>query len=162
MRRVMSAVSSAVQHRILTKALTCGITAALLTVPAAGAAAAPFPWPEDVPRSSAALTAPTPFASTPPRVGKAVEISADVTHLALDDNGDAIVTRHDERRIAPGLELTRFARMSEDGWLSGEVLVADLGSAAGGSRSTGWPASWLSARADRTVDLGHERFRGGP
>jgi hypothetical protein len=121
----------------LTKALTCGITATLLIVPATGAAAAPFSWTEDVPRSSAALTAPTPFASTPPRVGKAVEISADVTHLALDDNGDAIVTRRDERRIAPGLELTRFARLSEDGWLSGEVLVADLGSAAGGPRPTG-------------------------
>lgn len=127
MRRVVSAGSPAEPGRTLTNALTCGITAALLVVPANGAFAAPSPEPEDVPRSGAALTAPTPFASAPLRSGEAVEISEDVTHLPLDDDGDAIVTRREEQRIAPGLELTRFARMSEDGWLSGEVLVADLG-----------------------------------
>lgn len=137
MRRVTSAVSPAMPHKTLTNALTCGITAALLIAPAGGAAAAPSPWPEDVPRSSAALTAPTPFANAPSRSGKPVEISEDVTHLALDDNGDAIVTRRDERRIAPGLELTRFARLSEDGWLSGEVLVADLGPSADGAGERG-------------------------
>ncbi|WP_454850301.1 phosphodiester glycosidase family protein [Promicromonospora soli] len=119
----------------MSNALTCGVAAALLIVPATGAAAAPFPEPEDVPRSSASLTAPTPFASAPPASGEVVEISADVTHLSLDDDGDAIVTRLEERRIAPGLELTRFARMGEDGWLSGEVLVADLGSSADGAVS---------------------------
>ncbi|WP_275004921.1 phosphodiester glycosidase family protein [Promicromonospora iranensis] len=118
----------------MTNALTCGIAAALVMSPGVGAAAAPLPLPEDVPRSSAALTAPAPFASAPSRSGKPVEISADVTHLALDDNGDAIITRRDEQRIAPGLELTRFARMSEDGWLSGEVLVADLGPSGPGHR----------------------------
>jgi hypothetical protein len=117
----------------LGNALTCGITAALLIVPATGAVAAPIPEPEDVPRSRAALAAPTPFASGPQGFGQAEEISADVTHLPLDDDGDAIVTRREEQRIAPGLELTRFARMSEDGWLSGEVLVADLGPAGGGA-----------------------------
>ena len=133
MRRVTSAVSPAMPHRTLTNVLTCGITAALLISPATAATAAPSPWPEDVPRAASALTAPTPYASAPLRFGRPVEISADVTRLALDDNGDAIVTRREERRIAPGLELTRFARMSEDGWLSGEVLVADLGSSAGGA-----------------------------
>ncbi|MFC8796160.1 phosphodiester glycosidase family protein [Promicromonospora sp. NPDC057138] len=137
MRRVTSAGLPAMPSTALTQALTCGVTAALLIVPATGAVAAPFPEPEDVPRTSAALTAPTPFASAPPRSGKPVEISGDVTHLPLDDAGDAIVTRREEQRIAPGLELTRFARMSEDGWLSGEVLVADLGSAAGGLASQG-------------------------
>ncbi len=127
MRRVTSAVSPVMPRRTLTNALTCGITAALLVAPANGAFAAPSPEPEDVPRSSAALTAPAPFPSAPLRSGEAVEISRDVTHLPLDDDGDAIVTRREEQRIAPGLELTRFARMSEDGWLSGEVLVADLG-----------------------------------
>ena len=132
MRRVMSAEPPVKPRTILGNALTCGIAAALLVVPATGAAAAPSPEPEDVPRSGASLTAPTPFASAPPASGKAVEISADVTHLSLDDDGDAIVTRREEQRIAPGLELTRFARMGEDGWLSGEVLVADLGSSADG------------------------------
>ncbi|MDR7383242.1 phosphodiester glycosidase family protein [Promicromonospora iranensis] len=121
----------------MTNALTCTIAAALVVVPGIGAAAAPSPSPEDVPRSSAALMAPEPFASVPSRSGKPVEISADVTHLALDDNGDAIVTRRDEQRIAPGLELTRFARMGEDGWLSGEVLVAELGTSAAGAGQRG-------------------------
>jgi hypothetical protein len=134
MRRVLPAMSATTPRRTLTNALTCGFTAVLLVAPAVGAAAAPFPGPEDVPRSDAALTAPTPFARGPLHSGPAVEISEDVTHLALDDNGNAIVTRRDEQRIAPGLELTRFARMSEDGWLSGEVLVADLGSSGGGAR----------------------------
>lgn len=137
MRRVASAVSPAMPHRTLTNALTCAITAALLVGPATAATAAPSPWPEDVPRAAAALTAPTPFASAPLLSGRPVEISEDVTHLPLDDDGDAIVTRREEQRIAPGLELTRFARMSEDGWLSGEVLVADLGSSAGGSGQRG-------------------------
>lgn len=137
MRRVMSAVSEPMPHRTLTNALTCGITAVLLVAPAVGASAAPSPEPEDVPRSNAALTAPAPFANTPQHSGKLVEISADVTQLALDDNGRAIVARRDEQRIAPGLELTRFARMSEDGWLSGEVLVADLGTAADGVAGRG-------------------------
>lgn len=133
MRRVLSAESSVPRRTAMTSALTCGVTAALLIVPATGAVAAPAPRPEDVPRTSAALTAPTPFAEAALRSGKPVEISADVTHLPLDDDGAAIVTRRDERRIAPGLELTRFARMSDDGWLSGEVLVADLGPSAGGA-----------------------------
>ncbi|GAA4713238.1 phosphodiester glycosidase family protein [Promicromonospora umidemergens] len=121
----------------MTNALTCGITATLLVAPAVGAAAAPVPGPEDVPRSSIALTAPTPFAKSPLHSGRAVEISQDVTHLPLDDDGSAIVTRRDEQRIAPGLELTRFARMSADGWLSGEVLVADLGSSGGAAARPG-------------------------
>jgi hypothetical protein len=133
MRRVLSAEPRVMPRTTLTNALTCGITAALLIVPATGAAAAPSRELEDVPRTSVALTAPTPFASAPLRSGEPVEISEDVTHLPLDDDGDAIVTRREEQRIAPGLELTRFARMSEDGWLSGEVLVADLGSSAGGA-----------------------------
>lgn len=133
MRRVMPTVWAATPHRTLTSALTCGITAVLLMTPAVGASAAPSPWPDDVPRSATALTAPTPFAKTPPRSGRPVEIAPDVTRLDLDDDGDAIVTRRDERRIAPGLELTQFARMSADGWLSGEVLVADLGSSDGGA-----------------------------
>lgn len=131
MRRAMPAVPSALSRKPLTNALTCTVTAALLVGPAAGAAAAPVPGPEDVPRSSAALTAPTPFASAPLLSGEPVESSAEVTRLPLDDDGDAIVTRREERRIAPGLELTRFARLSEDGWLSGEVLVADLAAGAG-------------------------------
>jgi hypothetical protein len=137
MRRVLRAVSATMPRRPLTNALTCGITAGLLMAPAVGAAAAPAPGPEDVPRSSAALTAPTPFARGPLHSGKAVEISQDVTPLPLDDDGNAIVTRRDEQRIAPGLELTRFARMSEDGWLSGEVLVADLGSSGGAAEQSG-------------------------
>ncbi|ACQ79326.1 metallophosphoesterase [Beutenbergia cavernae DSM 12333] len=47
--------------------------------------------------------------------------------LPLDDDGAAIVTEVEARVIAPGLELTSFARIGEDGWLSGEVLVAHLG-----------------------------------
>lgn len=133
MRRVLSAEFPVPPRTRLSNALTCGITAALLIFPATGAIAAPVPQPEDVPRTRAALTAPTPFAKVPPRSGRPVEISEDVTHLPLDDNGDSIVTRREERRIAPGLELTRFARMSEDGWLSGEVLVADLGASADGT-----------------------------
>jgi hypothetical protein len=124
-------------HRTLTNALTCGITAALLVVPTTAATAAPVPGPDDVPRAATALTAPTPFASAPLRSGKPVEITPDVTHLPLDDDGEAIVTRREEQRIAPGLELTRSARLSEDGWLSGEVLVADLGSPAGGAGQRG-------------------------
>jgi hypothetical protein len=137
MRRVMSAMSPATSRRTLTNALTCGVAATLLVAPATGAFAAPSPEPEDVPRTSAALTAPPPFASAPLPSGPAVEISEDVTHLPLDDDGDAIVTRREEQRIAPGLELTRFARMSEDGWLSGEVLVADLGPAGASGRVSG-------------------------
>ncbi|WP_369370418.1 hypothetical protein AB1046_16700 [Promicromonospora sp. Populi] len=140
MRRVTSAVSPAMSRKSFSNALTCTVTAALLVSPATGAVAAPSPGPEDVPRTSAALSAPTPFVSVPPGPAGPVEISADVTHLDLDDNGDAIVTRRDEQRIAPGLELTRFARMSEDGWLSGEALVADLGPTAAGAtgeRGTG-------------------------
>ncbi|MFD6446236.1 phosphodiester glycosidase family protein [Promicromonospora sp. NPDC060204] len=95
--------------------------------PASGAFAAPLPAPEDVPRAATALTAPTPFASAPLPPGGSAETSGEVTPLRLDDDGDAIVTRREERRIAPGLELTRFARLGEDGWLSGKVLVADLG-----------------------------------
>ncbi|MFI2361534.1 phosphodiester glycosidase family protein [Promicromonospora sp. NPDC019610] len=94
-----------------------------------GACAATLPAPEDVPRADTALTAPTPFVSAPWPSGGSVETSGEVTPLRLDDDGDAIVTRREERRIAPGLELTRFARLGEDGWLSGEVLVADLGAA---------------------------------
>ena len=51
----------------------------------------------------------------------------DVTDLALDDGGDAIVTVRDERLLAPGLELTEFSRMTADGWQTGQVLVARLG-----------------------------------
>ncbi|MFI9484986.1 phosphodiester glycosidase family protein [Promicromonospora sp. NPDC052451] len=131
MRRVMPAAPSALPRNPLTSALTCTVTAALLLGPTAGAAAAPLPGPEDVPRSSAALAAPAPFASTPLPAGGPAENPPEVTHLPLDDEGDAIVTRRQEQRIAPGLELTRFARISADGWLSGEVLVADLAADAG-------------------------------
>ncbi|WP_454042162.1 phosphodiester glycosidase family protein [Cellulosimicrobium sp. Marseille-Q8652] len=48
--------------------------------------------------------------------------------LALDDAGDALVTDVEQRTIAPGLEQTSFTRLGRDGWLSGEVLVAELGS----------------------------------
>ncbi|WP_242504550.1 phosphodiester glycosidase family protein [Promicromonospora panici] len=148
MRRVTSAEHPVTPRTTLSNALTCGITAALLIVPTTAAAATPLPEPEDVPRSGAALTAPTPFANAPLASGRPVEISEDVTHLPLDDDGDAIVTRLEEQRIAPGLELTRFARMGEDGWLSGEVLVADLGSSADGTLpGAGGRASGAGGRA---------------
>ncbi|MEU4361615.1 phosphodiester glycosidase family protein [Promicromonospora sp. NPDC023987] len=137
MRRVLPTASATTLRRTLTNALTSVITMALLVAPAVDAAAAPGPGPEDVPRSGTALTAPTPFARGPLHTGRAVKISQDVTHLPLDDEGNAIVTRRDEQRIAPGLELTRFARMSADGWLSGEVLVADLGPSGAGAARPG-------------------------
>lgn len=109
MRRDASAAPPVMQHRTLTSALTCAITATLVLSPAVGAVAAPTPEPEDVPRSGAVLTAPAPFTSALLSSGKSVEISADVTHLALDDYGDAIVTRRDEERVAPDLWLATGA-----------------------------------------------------
>lgn len=103
MRRVASGVSPMMSHRTLTNALTCAITGSLPASPGHGAAAAPPPGPEDVPRSGALPTAPTPLASGPLLSGKPVEISADVTHLGLDDNGDVIVTRRDEQPFASGM-----------------------------------------------------------
>jgi hypothetical protein len=89
-------------NRVLTNVLTCAITATLVLSPAVGAVAAPTPEPADVPRKGAAQTAPTPFASALLPSEKPAEISADVTHLALDDNGDVIVTRRDEECVTPG------------------------------------------------------------
>ncbi|MFI8525250.1 phosphodiester glycosidase family protein [Promicromonospora sukumoe] len=134
MRRALSGARPEKPRGISAKALTCGLVAAFLVAPAGGAVAAPLPAPEDVPRSAAALAAPTPFASAPLRSGAPVETSAEVTPLRLDDDGDAVVTRREERLIAPGLELTRFARLGADGWLSGEVLVADLGAPGAGGQ----------------------------
>lgn len=99
---------------------TAGLGALLgvaLTVPAAVAA------PEDDLPVATATTGPAPTTT----------LSDDVADLPLDDDGAAIVTERTERLVAPGLELTEFARMSADGWLSGEVLVAHLG-AEGGPR----------------------------
>jgi len=67
-----------------------------------------------------------------PVTGASVTLRDDVADLPLDDDGAAIVTRHEERLLAPGLELTRFARLTEDGWQSGEVLVAHTGPGGGG------------------------------
>ncbi len=91
--------------RRLAVALPAGVLALALAAPTAPAAAAP----STVAASSSALA-----------------LSDDVADLPLDDAGAAIVTRHEERLIAPGLEHTSFARVSADGWLSGEVLVVDL------------------------------------
>jgi hypothetical protein len=104
MRRVASAAFPMMLHRTLTNVLTCAITGSLPASPGHVAAAAPPPGPEGVLRNGAALTAPAPFASGQLLSGKPVEISADVTHLALDDDGD--VTRRDEQRITPGLSPT--------------------------------------------------------
>lgn len=100
MRRVASAVHPMMPNRVLTNVLTCAITATLVLSPAVGAVAAPTPEPEDVPRSGAALTAPAPFANALLPSGKPAEISADVTHLALDDYGDT--PRRGVRRARPG------------------------------------------------------------
>ncbi|MFI2487180.1 phosphodiester glycosidase family protein [Promicromonospora kroppenstedtii] len=127
MRPDMSSVRPKKPRGIVTKALTCTVTAAFLVAPSGAAFAAPLLAPEDVPRDASALSAPVPFANAPLVSGASAEKSGEVTPLDLDDNGTAIVTRREERRIAPGLELTRFARLGENGWLSGEVLVADLG-----------------------------------
>jgi hypothetical protein len=102
MRRVASAAFSMVLHRTLTNVLTCAITGSLPASPGHVAAAAPPPGPEGVLRNGAALTAPAPFASGQLLSGKPVEISADVTRLALDDDGDGDVTRRDGQRITPG------------------------------------------------------------
>lgn len=40
--------------------------------------------------------------------------------------GESIVTRETRTPIAPGLNLTRFDRFETDGWVRGQVLVADL------------------------------------
>ncbi|MFF3467055.1 phosphodiester glycosidase family protein [Streptomyces sp. NPDC002619] len=40
--------------------------------------------------------------------------------------GQSIVTRETRTPIAPGLNLTRFDRFEADGWVRGQVLVADL------------------------------------
>lgn len=40
--------------------------------------------------------------------------------------GQSIVTRESRTPIAPGLDLTRFDRFEADGWVRGQVLVADL------------------------------------
>ncbi|MFD5574101.1 phosphodiester glycosidase family protein [Streptomyces cadmiisoli] len=40
--------------------------------------------------------------------------------------GQSIVTNENRTSIAPGLDLTRFDRFGADGWVRGQVLVADL------------------------------------
>ncbi|MFE7404964.1 phosphodiester glycosidase family protein [Isoptericola sp. NPDC057559] len=92
-----------------------GVLLGLAMAVPAGAAAAATPDP-DLPVATADLA---PAAATAQR--------DDVADLPLDDGGAAIVTERTERLIAPGLELTEFARVSAAGWLSGEVLVAHLG-----------------------------------
>ncbi|MGE9349706.1 phosphodiester glycosidase family protein [Isoptericola variabilis] len=87
-----------------------------MTVPAGAAVAVPPDEPLDLPVATAGVD---PAATD--------ALTDDVADLPLDDAGAAIVTRRAERLIAPGLELTEFARVSADGWLSGEVLVAHLG-----------------------------------
>ncbi|MCK9794281.1 phosphodiester glycosidase family protein [Isoptericola sp. 4D.3] len=75
--------------------------------------------PEDGPELPVATAGVAPVEAT--------TVLDDVADLPLDDAGAAIVTERTERLVAPGLELTEFARVSADGWLSGEVLVAHLG-----------------------------------
>ncbi|MBE1878952.1 phosphodiester glycosidase family protein [Myceligenerans sp. TRM 65318] len=65
--------------------------------------------------------------SAPARHSDASHRTDRVADLPLDDDGAALVTQRDEVLVAPGLELTRFTRLSADGWLSGEILVARLG-----------------------------------
>ncbi|GAA1722526.1 phosphodiester glycosidase family protein [Isoptericola hypogeus] len=103
---------------------TAGLAALLglaLATPATAAAAPP--GDPDLPVAAAAAAA-----------SPTTTLADDVADLPLDDDGAAIVTERTERLIAPGLELTEFARLSQDGWLSGEVLVAHLG-ADGGPRA---------------------------
>ncbi|MFI2104598.1 phosphodiester glycosidase family protein [Isoptericola sp. NPDC019693] len=95
-----------------------------MAVPAGTAAAAPPGDPRDLPVATAGVT-PAPAGAVTGTV------SDDVADLPLDDAGAAIVTERTERLIAPGLELTEFARVSAEGWLSGEVLVAHLGQEGG-------------------------------
>jgi len=102
----------------VTPAGICLLLGLGLTAPA-GTAAAAVPDP-DLPVATADVA---PAAAT--------VLLDDVADLPLDDDGDAIVTERTERLVAPGLELTEFARVSADGWLSGEVLVAHLGQDAG-------------------------------
>lgn len=92
-----------------------GLLLGLAMAVPAGAAAAATPDP-DLPVATAGVA--------PAAAGT---VSDDVADLPLDDAGAAIVTERAERLIAPGLELTEFARVSAEGWLSGEVLVAHLG-----------------------------------
>ncbi|MFE5340566.1 phosphodiester glycosidase family protein [Isoptericola sp. NPDC056578] len=87
-----------------------------MAVPAGSAAAAAPADPRDLPVATAG-TAPAEVTTR----------TDEVADLPLDDGGAAIVTERTERLIAPGLELTEFARVSAEGWLSGEVLVAHLG-----------------------------------
>ena len=94
-----------------------GLLGLALVVPGTAAVAVPDPD--------------APVATAEPGVGPTTTVTDDVADLALDDDGAAIVTERTERLIAPGLELTEFARMSADGWLSGEVLVAHLGQEGG-------------------------------
>ncbi|WP_429762752.1 phosphodiester glycosidase family protein [Isoptericola nanjingensis] len=95
--------------------LGVGLLLGLAMAVPAGAAAAATPDP-DLPLATAGVAPAT-----------AGTVSDDVADLPLDDAGVAIVTERAERLIAPGLELTEFARVSAEGWLSGEVLVAHLG-----------------------------------
>lgn len=95
--------------------LGVGLLLGLAMAVPAGAAAAATPDP-DLPLATAGVAPAT-----------AGTVSEDVADLPLDDAGAAIVTERAERLIAPGLELTEFARVSAEGWLSGEVLVAHLG-----------------------------------
>ncbi|MGW1540052.1 phosphodiester glycosidase family protein [Streptomyces sp. NPDC002309] len=48
------------------------------------------------------------------------------SHLIPSTPGQSIVTDEDRTQIAPGLSLTRFDRFGKDGWVRGQVLVADL------------------------------------
>lgn len=49
-----------------------------------------------------------------------------VQELIPSTPGQSIVTRENRTPIAPGLNLTRFDRFEADGWVRGQVLVADL------------------------------------
>ncbi|MFJ4467057.1 phosphodiester glycosidase family protein [Streptomyces sp. NPDC089424] len=48
------------------------------------------------------------------------------SHLIPSTPGQSIVTRENRTPIAPGLGLTRFDRFGKDGWVRGQVLVANL------------------------------------
>lgn len=86
--------------------------------------------PISVVAAPAATAAPTivPASTTtsPPHSDPGLP-TEEVTDLPLDDDGAARVTQQDEVLVAPGLELTRFTRLEADGRLSGQILVAHLG-----------------------------------
>ncbi len=109
-------------------AVSLAVSVTLVSAPAT-ADPGPRPSAPQAPSWAPPAKAPTAPPWTPHRAGSKHGETRDdaVADLPLDDAGNAIVTRREERLLAPGLELTEFARLSADGWLSGEVLVADLG-----------------------------------